>query len=604
MAINKVEYNGEVLMDLTNDTVTEDTLASGVTAHNAAGVQITGTFEEKKEVIYIPIAVEFNEQGEIISVSLVNHTYSDIVGYIQDEKMPILTWTSELFSLNPLTFSFVAQGGSGLLFQTFFDSMSGELQYLSQGYCIWVYENSVELQIVKNITEDNVVDETVEDITKGWTNYLPTVGATQQLISIATNKIVRPFKVTASLTEENKIANVRANGQSSDEVDIYSLISSAHSSDNHIYLELTTADSVETILMQLASFNVSRAIFSTVKEDETEVTFFGGLNVIIQPGNVFSFTYAFLVDDTTIQYELNKIEEIANGKCTTYVKTFRNKTDPNYVEGTDDSEVLETWLTQVDTTQFKVGDIFLIKDIGVPDYWWNGEGISVLETTKVSLNEYYTQIEVDSKLADLTTSFDTKLTKKQNIQNIQLQDYADVTRYYKLGSMVIDNSGNYGNFTFTGRLGGWTNANAATYSIMLMNRGAYDGNTITSAVSAMGPYESAIGAVDIVVAKNEDLSHTVYLKAYGYFCCDFDWTAYQHSIVYDGSYITTEPGNIVWQLSNAPKTILSSDGTFSATGGIIANDSAAVNGYSISVVNEGDEGSTGTVGKITFVVEG
>lgn len=43
MAINKVEYNGEVLIDLTEDTVTEGTLARGVTAHNAAGELITGT---------------------------------------------------------------------------------------------------------------------------------------------------------------------------------------------------------------------------------------------------------------------------------------------------------------------------------------------------------------------------------------------------------------------------------------------------------------------------------------------------------------------------------------------------------------------------------
>lgn len=43
MAISKVVYDGNTLIDLTNDTVTADTLTSGVTAHNAAGVSITGT---------------------------------------------------------------------------------------------------------------------------------------------------------------------------------------------------------------------------------------------------------------------------------------------------------------------------------------------------------------------------------------------------------------------------------------------------------------------------------------------------------------------------------------------------------------------------------
>ena len=35
MAVNKVVYNAKVLIDLTNDTVTSEKLASGVTAHDA-----------------------------------------------------------------------------------------------------------------------------------------------------------------------------------------------------------------------------------------------------------------------------------------------------------------------------------------------------------------------------------------------------------------------------------------------------------------------------------------------------------------------------------------------------------------------------------------
>lgn len=42
MAVNKVEINGEVKLDLTQDTVTPENLLSGVTAHNAAGEQISG----------------------------------------------------------------------------------------------------------------------------------------------------------------------------------------------------------------------------------------------------------------------------------------------------------------------------------------------------------------------------------------------------------------------------------------------------------------------------------------------------------------------------------------------------------------------------------
>lgn len=41
--INKVIYGGETLIDLTADTVTEDKLAEGITAHDKSGKIITGT---------------------------------------------------------------------------------------------------------------------------------------------------------------------------------------------------------------------------------------------------------------------------------------------------------------------------------------------------------------------------------------------------------------------------------------------------------------------------------------------------------------------------------------------------------------------------------
>lgn len=43
MAVNKITYGNETLIDLTNDTVTADTLETGKTAHNSNGEVITGT---------------------------------------------------------------------------------------------------------------------------------------------------------------------------------------------------------------------------------------------------------------------------------------------------------------------------------------------------------------------------------------------------------------------------------------------------------------------------------------------------------------------------------------------------------------------------------
>ena len=43
MAANKVVFGNKILIDLTSDTVTEETLLKGYTAHKADGTIITGT---------------------------------------------------------------------------------------------------------------------------------------------------------------------------------------------------------------------------------------------------------------------------------------------------------------------------------------------------------------------------------------------------------------------------------------------------------------------------------------------------------------------------------------------------------------------------------
>ena len=45
MAVNKVVYNAQVLLDLTSDTVTADKMLKGTTAHDNSGAVITGTHE-------------------------------------------------------------------------------------------------------------------------------------------------------------------------------------------------------------------------------------------------------------------------------------------------------------------------------------------------------------------------------------------------------------------------------------------------------------------------------------------------------------------------------------------------------------------------------
>lgn len=57
MAVNKVIYNNDTLIDLTEDTVTADTLLAGETAHMANGVRITGTMKSTEE--FVPLSITF-----------------------------------------------------------------------------------------------------------------------------------------------------------------------------------------------------------------------------------------------------------------------------------------------------------------------------------------------------------------------------------------------------------------------------------------------------------------------------------------------------------------------------------------------------------------
>lgn len=80
MAVNKVEINGEVKLDLTQDTVTADTLLKGASAHDAAGNPVQGTANSAPTTPYMEaeyIAVEDGGGGTshyIKRAKLYNHT--------------------------------------------------------------------------------------------------------------------------------------------------------------------------------------------------------------------------------------------------------------------------------------------------------------------------------------------------------------------------------------------------------------------------------------------------------------------------------------------------------------------------------------------------
>lgn len=73
--VNKVVYDGDTLIDLTSDTVTADTLAQGVTAHNAAGALITGTMSATSDYD------QLSNRPSINSVTLTGNKTSADLGF-------------------------------------------------------------------------------------------------------------------------------------------------------------------------------------------------------------------------------------------------------------------------------------------------------------------------------------------------------------------------------------------------------------------------------------------------------------------------------------------------------------------------------------------
>ena len=72
MAVNKVVMNTangeETLIDLTGDTVTADTLAEGVTAHDASGARIVGTMSANQDIYQHNIRFYYNSSGKSFDI--------------------------------------------------------------------------------------------------------------------------------------------------------------------------------------------------------------------------------------------------------------------------------------------------------------------------------------------------------------------------------------------------------------------------------------------------------------------------------------------------------------------------------------------------------
>lgn len=121
---SKITYNGETLIDISNDSVTPDTLAQGVTAHDANGDPIVGTmvpgeggtleqqqadYEENdtSKVTFIKNRPFYVVSEEVVTVTKEDYQNDPICqatgSYVLGDYVPLRDYTTEVFCtfLNP-----------------------------------------------------------------------------------------------------------------------------------------------------------------------------------------------------------------------------------------------------------------------------------------------------------------------------------------------------------------------------------------------------------------------------------------------------------------------------------------------------------------------
>lgn len=142
MAVNKVVYSGQTLVDLTADSVTADTLMEGVTAHDASGEEIVGTLP-LSGLIYI---INLNSGAADRTQKEIDAAYAS--------GRPLL----------------VRQNGKQYFLQSY-DADSG--------YCF--------LNVCKPITSDDMVIELLYYHGGKWTSYTPEKATETDITTIVEN---------------------------------------------------------------------------------------------------------------------------------------------------------------------------------------------------------------------------------------------------------------------------------------------------------------------------------------------------------------------------------------------------------------------------------
>mgnify|MGYP002706597395 CR=1 FL=1 len=236
-------------------------------------------------------------------------------------------------------------------------------------------------------------------------------------------------------------------------------------------------------------------------------------------------------------------------------KTSELENDSGYVKNTDYATI-------------STGGVVKVGSDSSVDYGFNLTDDGVLYARQKNYTDY---LSVNNNYAISKGTLENVIANKTNTSvfpnnsghikskyRIGTRGYTSgATWYYPLCKLPIVSNSNASSATIRGRIGGWTDNDMSSLYAMMWNR-MTTGITLLDLAGNLYQKTQTIQNIwdlcDVVIYKNSDNSDTVYLKCKDYFCFDLDLELFQDStqILYDGSYLTSEPsGTLSAQASTA-----------------------------------------------------
>ena len=226
------------------------------------------------------------------------------------------------------------------------------------------------------------------------------------------------------------------------------------------------------------------------------------------------------------------------------------------------------YVKNTDYATISTGGVVKVGSNSSVDYGFNLTNDGVLYARQKNYTDY---LSVNNNYAISKGTLENVIAKKTNTSvfpnnsghikskyRVATRGYtAGSTWYYPLCKLPVDGTNNDASATIRGRIGGWNGYNMSSIYSMIWNRDV-TGMTVLDLAGKIYNKTQTIDEVwetcDILIYTNSDNSDTVYLKCKDYFCFDLDLELFQDiaQILYDGSYLTSEPsGTLSAQASTA-----------------------------------------------------